>query len=56
MEGAAYYQSPAPNLEGVAGTLVRAGRAAFVRIGRLAPYWSDGLVVWARPAGQVRPG
>ena len=31
-------------------------KAAFVRIGRLAPYWSDGLVVSARPAGQVRPG
>jgi SAM-dependent methyltransferase len=48
--GAAYYQNPAPALDGVAGALVRAGRAAFVRVGRLAPYWSDGLVVWARPA------
>jgi SAM-dependent methyltransferase len=50
VEGTAYYQNPAPPLEGVVGTLVRGGRAAFVRIGRLAPYWSDGLVVWARPA------
>jgi SAM-dependent methyltransferase len=50
VEGIAYYQNPAPPLEGVAGALVRGSRAAFVRLGRLAPYWSDGLVVWARPA------
>ncbi len=56
LEGAAYYQNPAPDLAGVAGTLVRGGRAAFVRISRLAPYWSDGLVAWARPADAVRPG
>jgi SAM-dependent methyltransferase len=52
LEGAAYYQNPAPGLDGAAGTLVRGARAVFVRFGRLAPYWSDGLVVWARP---VRP-
>jgi SAM-dependent methyltransferase len=56
LEGAAYYQNPAPDLDGMAGTLVRFGRTAFVRIGHLAPYWSDGLVVWARPAEEVRPG
>jgi SAM-dependent methyltransferase len=56
VEGTAYYQNPAPHLEGVAGALVRAARAAFVRLGRLAPYWSDGLVVWARPAGEIRAG
>jgi SAM-dependent methyltransferase len=56
LDGAAYYQNPAPDLEGVAGALARAGRAVFVRFGRLAPYWSDGLVVWARPADGVRPG
>ena len=48
--GIAYYQNPAPQLQGVTGTLVRGARAAFVRVGRLAPYWSDGLVVWAHPA------
>jgi SAM-dependent methyltransferase len=56
VEGVAYYQNPAPDLAGVAGALIRGARAAFVRVGRLAPYWSDGLVVWARPAGEVRPG
>lgn len=25
-------------------------RPAFVRVGRLPPFWSDVLVVWARPA------
>lgn len=49
LEGAAYYQNPAPRLSGLGGAAVRLGRAAFVRFGRLAPYWSDGLVVWARP-------
>ena len=49
VEGAAYYQNPAPGMEGVAGTLVRGARAAFVSVGRLAPYWSDGIVLWARP-------
>lgn len=48
--GIAYYQNPAPQLDGVTGTLVRGARAAVVRVGRLAPYWSDGLVVWAHPA------
>jgi SAM-dependent methyltransferase len=56
IEGTAYYQNPAPDVEGVAGALVRGSRAVFVRLGRLAPYWSDGLVVWARPADGVRPG
>lgn len=54
IEGTAYYQNPAPQLEGVTGALSRAGRAVFVRLGRLAPYWSDGLVVWARPAPSSR--
>ena len=49
LEGAAYYQNPAPALTGLGGAAARFGRAAFVRFGRLAPYWSDGLVVWAHP-------
>ncbi len=49
LEGAAYYQNPPPRLNGALGAVVRGGRAVFVRVGRLAPYWSDGLVVWARP-------
>src|SRR5262245_26733493 len=52
--GIAYYQNPAPRLEGATGTLGRCARSAFVRISRLAPYWSDGLVVWAHPAPHAR--
>jgi len=48
-EGAAYYQNPTPRLGGIAGPVVRVLRAVFMVAGRLAPYWSDGLVVWARP-------
>jgi SAM-dependent methyltransferase len=50
VEGMAYYQNPAPRLGGLVGTVVRGARAAFVAAGRLAPYWCDGLVAWARPA------
>jgi SAM-dependent methyltransferase len=50
VEGTAYYQNPAPAMEGITGGVIRGGRALFVRFGRLAPYWSDGLVVWAHPA------
>jgi 2-polyprenyl-3-methyl-5-hydroxy-6-metoxy-1,4-benzoquinol methylase len=56
LEGAAYYQNPAPRLEGPLGALVRGGRAIFVTAGRLAPYWSDGLVVWSRPRKPAAPG
>jgi SAM-dependent methyltransferase len=49
VEGMAYYQNPAPRMGGVVGPVVRGLRAAFVAFGRLLPYWSDGLVVWARP-------
>jgi SAM-dependent methyltransferase len=50
VEGMAYYQNPAPRMGGLVGPIVRGLRAAFVAFGRLLPYWSDGLVVWARPA------
>lgn len=49
VEGFAYYQNPAPALGGWTRPLVRGARAVFVRAGRLAPYWSDGIVVWSRP-------
>jgi SAM-dependent methyltransferase len=49
VEGMAYYQNPAPRMGGLVGPIVRGLRAAFVAFGRLLPYWSDGLVVWARP-------
>jgi SAM-dependent methyltransferase len=50
VEGIAYYQNPAPRLRGPVGAIVRGLRAAFVAAGKLLPYWSDGLVAWARPA------
>jgi hypothetical protein len=56
LEGAAYYQNPPPRLSGLLGAVVRGGRAAFVTLGRLAPYWSDGLVVWSRPRKPAAPG
>lgn len=49
VDGFAYYQNPAPRLDGWKSRLAAAGRSAFVAFGRLLPYWSDGLVVWARP-------
>jgi SAM-dependent methyltransferase len=49
VEGIAYYRNPAPALDGWRGTLVNGVRAALGHAGRLAPYWSDGLVVWAHP-------
>jgi SAM-dependent methyltransferase len=50
VEGMAYYQNPAPRLGGPVGIVVRGLRAIFVTVGKLLPYWCDGLVAWARPA------
>jgi SAM-dependent methyltransferase len=50
VEGMAYYQNPAPRMGGVVGPVVRGLRTAFVTFSKLLPYWSDGLVGWARPA------
>jgi SAM-dependent methyltransferase len=50
VEGMAFYQNPAPPLGAPLGPVVRGLRAAFVAMGRLLPYWCDGLVAWARPA------
>jgi SAM-dependent methyltransferase len=50
VEGFAYYQNPAPALDGWKGRAARAGRSLFVTVGRVLPYWSDGIVVWSRPA------
>jgi SAM-dependent methyltransferase len=52
VEGVTYYQNPAPRIDGALGPVVRGARAAFVALGRLLPYWCDGLVVWARPAAR----
>ncbi len=50
VEGMAYYQNPAPRIRAPLGPVVRVLRAALVSAGKLLPYWSDGLVAWARPA------
>jgi SAM-dependent methyltransferase len=49
VEGIAYYRNATPDLDGWKGALAKGARAALGRVGRLAPYWSDGIVVWARP-------
>jgi SAM-dependent methyltransferase len=49
VEGIAYYRNAAPDLDGWKGGLAKGARAALGRVGRLAPYWSDGIAVWARP-------
>jgi SAM-dependent methyltransferase len=52
VEGIAYYRNPTPDLDGWKGTFAKGARAALLRVGRLAPYWSDGLIAWARPRAE----
>jgi SAM-dependent methyltransferase len=49
VEGMAYYRNASPALDGWKGALAKGGRAVLGGIGKLAPYWSDGLIVWAHP-------
>ena len=49
LEGAAYYQNSPRAGWGPRALAVRSAARALAGLGRLAPYWSDGLVVWARP-------
>ena len=49
VEGAAYYRNPAGSADGWRGSFLNSVRSVLARAGRLAPYWSDGLVVWASP-------
>jgi len=56
VEGIAYYQNPAPKLRGPLRPVGRVLRAGFVTAGRLAPYWSDGLIVWSHPREGPAPG
>jgi SAM-dependent methyltransferase len=56
VEEAAYYRNPRRRVgrgKGLrpflAGHAANAARATLGAAGRLAPYWSDGIVVWARP-------
>jgi SAM-dependent methyltransferase len=49
VEGAAYYRNPTGSADGWKGALLNGIRGLLARAGRLAPYWSDGLVVWAKP-------
>ena len=54
----AYYRNPRRRVgraDGLrpflAGHAANVARATLGAAGRLAPYWSDGIVVWSRPAG-----
>jgi SAM-dependent methyltransferase len=57
VEEAAYYRNPRRRVgrgDGLrpllAGHAANVARATLGAAGRLAPYWSDGIVVWARPS------
>ena len=58
VDDVAYYRNPRRRVgrgDGlrpfVVGHAANLARATLGTAGRLAPYWSDGIVVWARPAG-----
>jgi SAM-dependent methyltransferase len=60
VEGMAYYRNPWRKVSRDAGLgrFVAAhganvARALYGTAGRLAPFWSDGMIVWARPAGSA---
>ena len=60
VERIAYYRNPRRKVSRnggtrrlVAGHAANLARAALGAAGRLAPYWSDGIVVWARPAAKT---
>ena len=60
VEGMAYYRNPWRKVTRerglgrfVAGQAANAARALYGTAGRLAPFWSDGMIVWARPAGSA---
>lgn len=50
VEDVAYYRTP-QRRGARAGNILRAVLAG---LSRIRPYWSDGLIVWARPAGASR--
>jgi SAM-dependent methyltransferase len=57
VEGMAYYRNPRRKITRerglgpyVAGHGANLARALYGQAGRLAPFWSDGMIVWARPA------
>jgi SAM-dependent methyltransferase len=57
VEGIAYYRNPWRQVDrsrglraAVVGQAANVARASLGALGRLAPYWSDGMVVWARPS------
>ena len=61
VEGMAYYRNPWRRVTRdrgfgrfLAGHGANLARAAYGTAGRLAPFWSDGMIVWARPAGSAR--
>jgi SAM-dependent methyltransferase len=57
VEDVAYYYNPSRRIEPdaplerrVKGHLANAARTTLARVNRLRPYWSDGMIVWSRPA------
>jgi hypothetical protein len=63
VERLAYYRTPqrrgaagpGGGSAGLGGRAANAARAALAGLGRIRPYWSDGLIAWARPARPDRP-
>ena len=60
VERMAYYRNPRRKVprKGGVGRFVAAhganlARALYGTAGRLAPFWSDGMIVWSRPAGSA---
>ena len=60
VEGMAYYRNPRRKVSRerglgrfVAGHGANVARALYGAAGRVAPFWSDGVIVWARPAGSA---
>jgi SAM-dependent methyltransferase len=60
VEGMAYYRNPWRKVTRdrglgrfVAGHGANLARAVYGTAGRLAPFWSDGMIVWARPAASA---
>jgi SAM-dependent methyltransferase len=60
VEGMTYYRNPWRKIARnrglgrfLAGQGANVARALYGRAGRLVPFWSDGVIVWARPAGSA---
>lgn len=50
VEEIAYYRTPRRHASSFSGHAANAARSLLATLSRIRPYWSDGLIVWARPA------